>query len=1587
MAKADGNLHFRCQCGKTMEAVWKKKLFGKEQWIAEVCPVCHTKTDLTNVEVIPCPYCQSIVLKGEKFCLECNQPLDVSMENQPIACPNPNCGMMIYLPKNYRGDYLCQFCHTTIKAEYIASEMKQYFQENAPAKLIVLPGLAEMEEQGLIVFKEMGTQFPYKSRVQVNEGTYGLLLQNGICQYPLTPGTHLLSDSQLTKTARYDAAMDGEDVVFNTEIYCVVKKLPELKHALISDPIPAKPVGAAPAREYTVEAEISVRLLVDDAKAFVSRIGFKKAAKSEMAAADSWLYERTRSLTSSAFHQAVRSAVELYEPAGSLFTCKTELARMIREEVSSALAEDGLCVDTISVEEPKFTETPESVQRQKEYKEKLGRIVTVKLPDVQAMQDEQLVIYQHNEDCFEYKSRVQVSEGTYGLLLQNGACQEQLLPGSYLLADCALEGSTRYDAAMNGQNVVFSTNLFSVIKLLPGFEWYHTALFIDTQRDGDAPAKEYNVCAQGTLRLQVDDAKAFATHVGFRKLSFPELFHAYRPGGQLPSLNVEIEKNYPAGNRDGWLYTRVKSILNAVFDDICQAVIGSQLDTHRIGLYRLAVIHHLENEFNNQLHGTGLSVAALELFDLSADETKQSRELSSAYQQSVEDKKAQAEQNEKNRDALLKAAKTQFRWEARDVELHLKEQQNLTFAVSFNGDCRLQVQDEELFFALPEVQQSQQAGTPDAIFSFLQQKLQTMIGIHLAHFAQELIDHGKIADPADRYAYRVVVDYVQDEIDRELSIDGLKLHYLSMRVPDSVTPSRALQEYRAINDKMEKIRSYAESMLALTTSPIRIHMKDDPTVYVNAVFSGRAYLRVVDPDTFFETSEVKRFLSSDPFVSSLDVASYYADRINPLFADMISRVVQAIVEQTNADIRELNRLSGLLQSNLLGHMNDRVSALGMRLESLDMGRPEVLEKSDNMLSWTAMHNTRSGIALQKEIERLENEHAIFSYNEDKRVAFAKASSDSEHSHQLDTIRIVDLDSHERLEEKKAEMEEYAAARARKQEDRAFQEQLDQQRKQDELDRLVEEITSDHKERGFDELQKEYERKYILREREINQTIREAQLRQQADFDTKAREEQARFHRVLNDAENKRALEELLHKIDESNLDWRRKLDEYARLQRKVAAADEVELELLAADGKVKKDSLETHSQTELDVLKTKAQAEQELLRARTKADAELAQADADYKIRHEENETFLLVGETKIKLASAEAELLETISRCSEDRQQRVKERDADLTERRAKLDFEQRMRERQESVAQQMEMLQQKFDHELALRDRDDKLTALDYEYKKLVYILDHLSHELNVRSDVDKTRIQADEEIRKAEAQYNAQHAQEQLKAQEARLQQQLKQDEEDGKRAAEYQKMMAEIQLAIEKLRQETQRNQDDNQTKVAVAQAQSNHQQDMQDARRSIEQLNEKMDQRYHELQRAMDRIADAHKSIRARLHDLSRAQKAQPIQYPPQPYPVYPGVPYSSGQPMSPNGISAYNKLPMNDIALTGGLGRAAPANVQEVRKDSDTCPRAPHMSAPIPGSGASSRAPQPGMYMQTCPSCGKPCSIQATICEHCGASL
>lgn len=1511
MSKPDKKLHFHCQCGRALDATWKaRRLFGKKEWVAEKCPVCRVAKDLTGASIVTCPHCDHFVLKGEKYCPVCMQPVDISTESVPVECPNSDCGVTIYLPKNYKGDYTCRYCEQQISEAKIRELLKAtWIGQNEHAKLIELPSAAKMAADKTVVYQVNGTSFPRKSRVQVSEGTWGLLMHNGVSQYPLGHGTHELENSGLSLTAKLDAASEGDDVIFNTTIFCVARKLPEIQHAITSTPVAAKPVGKAPAREYAVTAgSIALRCTVDDAKAFLSCVGFQALKEDALLQEGSWLKTRTKTVLTAAFDEAAHTAFEIWDASKSVYAYQAEILRLVREKIAAPLAENGLCVEDVTLQGVDIAETRESQDAQARYVADSNKIETVKLPDMQEMQQKKLVIYKHDRDEFEYQSRVQVSEGTYGLMFKNGACQDVLLPGSYLLKDCNLDRGSQYDAAMQGENITFTTSLYGMLKTLPAFEWFRMVNFIDLDREGSAPAREYMVKAQGTIRFQVDDAKAFAGAVGFRQLSVAELIHAKRPNGQLPMLNRELEGSYPAESESGWLYEKIVSIMNAILSGTCQAVFGGKLDARRMDMYRLPFTKRLQEEFSALLYGTGLSVIGLDLSTFSATETEQSKQ-----------KQAEYEKEAKAREAVLNAAQSRVFWDARDVSLHVKNELTLTATAAFTGDCRLQVENEALFLRLPEVVKALESAAPENIAATLKSKLEDMIRNKITVIAQQFIDDGAIADLENATAYTSLANYVRSELDRELAGDGLGMQQFSMSTP-AIVASKALKDYKSIGDKKQKIKAYAESELKLQTTPIRVHMKDDSTVYVKAIFTGKAHLRVADESAFFATSEVQQFLAAEPFVSASAVTAYYTERLNSLFADITSRVVQAVVDQTNADIQELNRLSGLLQANLLNNLNARANSFGMRLDSLDIGDPSVTEHSGNMLTWVKRNETKSGNALEQEIQKLNNDQVIFEYSEDGRIKISKNNID------------IDLmESQDGVAAKEAELRKREA-------DRKFNEEMDKIRKQAELDRLMDEVASGKQDRDFDRIQKEYQHKHILQEAAINQAIREAQLRQQGDIDAKAREQKAEFDRMINDAENKRILNGIMRKIDESDLDWRKKLDEYARLQRRVNVEDQVELDVLTAQGKAKQNEVGAMS---------------------------------DLRIQREANEVFMLVGSTKIKLADAEAELMEKIARYSEDRNKRIDDTAADRAERKAILDFEQRMRDRQEQVAQEMEMLKQKYEHELALRDRDDKLSAMQYEQNKLVFILNHLNHEISCRADVDKARFDAEKEIEKAKAQYDAQHAKDQLDAMEKRWQAQLKHDEDAAQRAENYQKMLVQLQLDLEKIRNETQRNQNDNNAKVGVAQAQNNAKQEVADVKQAIERLGDRMDKRYRELANDMDKIRNAHKDLKRKVQDMAKGQTpvspAAPAPAPQAPYVPNPYTPNPYGQPpYAPTGGSyGYSQNASADLSLTGGLGAVAV-----------------DLTSSILG------GVQPGMSGTCiCPTCKKVCSSQAAICEHCGSPI
>ena len=296
----------------------------------------------------------------------------------------------------------------------------------------------------------------------------------------------------------------------------------------------------------------------------------------------------------------------------------------------------------------------------------------------------------------------------------------------------------------------------------------------------------------------------------------------------------------------------------------------------------------------------------------------------------------------------------------------------------------------------------------------------------------------------------------------------------------------------------------------------------------------------------------------------------------------------------------------------------------------------------------------------------------------------------------------------------------------------------------------------------------------------------------------------------------------------------------------------------------------------------------------------------------DKNEYYFEAAGKRIQLSAEEAELLERVNRYAEERRERMTQANEDRLERRATLDFEHRMQERREQVAQQIEELKVKYEHELSMRDRD-------LDLQKLMAELQYHTAAGAQSADVQKTQANAEAAARIAEAEAAAK-----------RLEEQLKREESIAERAEEFKKALMEIQAALEMTRLGNERNRDDRQAEVGIATAQA--------AAKARDDkpagMTDKQKDRMRDLEKQVDRIVNSVSDLRRQVREL---WKRIPPYWNPSTPPVNPWTP----QPhyVSTPAAPAQPSAPVPPTAQPGALpARKCPTCGQSVDASAGNCP-------------------------------------------------
>lgn len=539
------------------------------------------------------------------------------------------------------------------------------------------------------------------------------------------------------------------------------------------------------------------------------------------------------------------------------------------------------------------------------------RLIT--LPTEAQMIGDKLIIYQYPDHNFSYKSQLKVSEGTWGLLLVNGEEQCPLTPGAHPLEKSHLSLAQRFDAAAEGENPVFHMDVFCIRRTLPALKFFYCHELNCAATD-EAPASVYDLSIGGKVTFNVFDAGLFMSHVGHRPLNESAMdapVDASKPVGQIKSIQISMVK---------------KAVPEA-----CDEQFDFGIDSAHFSHQRNEFESLLNDKFNEYLQQYGLEVNTLLIDQYDIQETDDSIAARETHQHKL-----------KRREELKDTAKTEILWRRNNVELHLLNRPQLAAYVDFFGSCRLQIIDEAVFFATPEVKDFLACNT--SARQYFESKIDRLLQHALSSVAQQYINEDRLSDLQDKSTYTILSAPVNDTLNALLEAEGLRVSALTTAVQEVVLSS-ALKDHLELSLRKKALRRYAEQQLLLTSDPIQVHKKDDMNVFAQASFSGSIELLVVDQERFFASSDVDGFLFSKPFVSEMDVRQHYTKKIQPIFSDAVSRAAQDIIDRTNIDIRQLNLINHQLHDSIVTSLQNRISIYGLSLR-LNMREPIIVGYSN-----------------------------------------------------------------------------------------------------------------------------------------------------------------------------------------------------------------------------------------------------------------------------------------------------------------------------------------------------------------------------------------------------------------------------------------------------------------------------------------------------------------------------------------------------------------------------------------------------------------------------------------------------------------
>ena len=320
---------------------------------------------------------------------------------------------------------------------------------------------------------------------------------------------------------------------------------------------------------------------------------------------------------------------------------------------------------------------------------------------------------------------------------------------------------------------------------------------------------------------------------------------------------------------------------------------------------------------------------------------------------------------------------------------------------------------------------------------------------------------------------------IQPDMDEQLRAFGLKLEPNSFVIQTlQCDEIRQSAQERDFLDRIQKTISFSAGRM-------KIHMKGEPACYAEFDLEGGVLPVVSDRNAFLNSSLAH---ASTPAAAVGELTG----EVNRLLRDLFMQILQPMVDDTEADIREMGPYYSYLKSTACECLDFAMKKWGLSFGGMSF-------RTENFSPSPALRQAEAG----EETHFLKlNDEKMRRFTQKIKLVENRETLEYELQILSDTVEINEAKAP--LEEKKTEQEIAELDR---------EERLTASR-----------MTRDHR---IATLKADHDLLMIRKEHEKD----------------------------LAEAEHRVDMQDMLHRIDESDLSWREKLDAYARLQRNLDFSD------------------------------------------------------------------------------------------------------------------------------------------------------------------------------------------------------------------------------------------------------------------------------------------------------------------------------------------------------------------------------------------------------------------------------------------------